>query len=79
MLAGEIDGRFGPLKCRVKFAPEIVDERGAIQSRGEAVGVWDPLAEGKRSFERLQGAVGEAEQPKGPSRIQPARTLARSG
>jgi hypothetical protein len=53
MLAGEIDGRFGPPKRRVKLAPGIVDEGGATQSRDEAVGVRQPLADGERSIHRL--------------------------
>ena len=72
MLAGEIDDRFGSPKRRVKLAPGIVHERCAIQSRGEAVGMWDPLAEGERSFHHVRGAVGEPEQPKDPCRIHPA-------
>jgi hypothetical protein len=51
---------------------EVVQERGEVQGKGEAVDVREPFGEGQPSFETLQGAVGKAEEPENPCRKQPA-------
>jgi hypothetical protein len=68
MLAREGDGRLGSRSRRGKLALKVMREPGPRQSKGEAVGVRERLGQGGASFDPLQGAIGEAEKPKGPRR-----------
>jgi hypothetical protein len=73
MLACGLYGCLGSRSRRGKLPPPVVQNRGEAQGDGDAVRMSDPLAEVEPSFDRLQSAVGEAKEPQGPCRIQPAK------
>jgi ABC transporter substrate binding protein len=72
MLVGEIDGRLGSLSRRIELVPEVMQNRGKVQSEDETVSMREASSEVEARFDPLQGLIGEAEEPKSPCRVQPA-------
>src|SRR5262245_60728806 len=72
MLALDLDRRLGSPVCQFKLAPEIVQSASIRQGEGAAMGMCGAFSEAEASLDGLQGAVGKAEIPLRPRRIESA-------